>query len=504
MSLIRRNTFANFAGNAWIAVLSLVSVPLVINILGIESYGLVAFFSTLLATLSVLDFGLSAATNRAAAQMSSDPARFSDLHDLMRTVEVIFVGIGVLAGGLIVAFAPAIAARWLNPDAASTETATLAVQMMGVTIALRWPLPLYHAGLMGLEAQVKSNLLRVAYETVRLAGALLCISLYEPTIVAFLGWQAASSLLFLPLAAWILRRSLPPCATRPRIRRSALRGTLRFAAGIGGVTLTGAVLMQVDKLTLSALLPLDRFGEYALASAAALTLFQFASPVSAAVFPRFAALAADVRPGASQSLRVLYHQAAQSVAFLVVPAALTAAFHAEDILWAWLGDRELAARAAPLLSILVVGNALNCLMLVPYALQVSHGWISLALRMNLASLALMPLLVVLGMELAGPAGAAGAWLMLNAAYVLVVVPLMHRRLLPGDVRRWYLSDTLPPTAAALAVAVATAWAAPAFESSLLVVGWVAVSYAAMVAAAGVATPVVRQWAVARLTGALKT
>ena len=49
---IRRNIAANFVGNIWIVALSLVSLPLFVHFLGIEAYGLVGFFSTVLSVLS--------------------------------------------------------------------------------------------------------------------------------------------------------------------------------------------------------------------------------------------------------------------------------------------------------------------------------------------------------------------------------------------------------------------------------------------------------------------
>jgi O-antigen/teichoic acid export membrane protein len=493
LSLIRRNTLANLGGNAWVACLSLVSVPLVVGILGVESYGLVGFFASLLATLSLLELGLGAAVSRTVAQRASDEAGSQQLHDVLRTVEHIYFAVGAALGIAIVALAPMIAARWLNLNALPVDTATSAVQMMGITLALRWPLPFYQAGLMGMEAQVTANLLRAGYETLRIGGALLCIAMYEASVIVFLGWQAAAALAALPVCASILKRRLPPSPARPRASLAALRGKMRFVAGMGSVTLTGALLLQADKLVLSAVLPLEVFGGYALASAAALTLFHFVSPVSGAVFPRFAALCNASDAASSRALGETYHACSQVAAFLVAPAALVAAFHASDLLWLWVRDRELAAGNATVLAILVIGNALNGLMLVPYALQVAHGWTRLALGANLAALLLMPAGVLAGVHLAGPAGAASAWLALNAAYVLLVVPLTHRRLLRGEALGWYLKDTLPPVAAAAVAGALSNWLGPSTDSITATTTHVAATYLLMVAAAGMATPIVRQW-----------
>jgi hypothetical protein len=52
----------------------------------------------------------------------------------------------------------------------------------------------------------------------------------------------------------------------------------------------------------------------------------------------------------------------------------------------------------------------------------------------------------------GAVGAASAWAFLNAGFVLAVPPAMHRRLLKGEVWRWYTNDVgLPAIGAAIPV-----------------------------------------------------
>jgi hypothetical protein len=57
----------------------------------------------------------------------------------------------------------------------------------------------------------------------------------------------------------------------------------------------------------------------------------------------------------------------------------------------------------------------------------------------------------------GAAGGASAWLMLNGAYVLFTLPLMHRRILRGEQWRWYGIDVGLPLVAALAAAGGCRW-----------------------------------------------
>ena len=71
----------------------------------------------------------------------------------------------------------------------------------------------------------------------------------------------------------------------------------------------------------------------------------------------------------------------------------------------------------------------------------------LTLTSNLIAIALVvPALLVLAPRYGAPA-AALAWLTLNAGYILCQLHFMHRRLLRGELKGWYLKDVGKPTTA---------------------------------------------------------
>jgi len=55
--MIRRNILANMIARAWGVISVYLFVPLYLRFLGIEAYGIVGFYSTLLAVLAFADMG---------------------------------------------------------------------------------------------------------------------------------------------------------------------------------------------------------------------------------------------------------------------------------------------------------------------------------------------------------------------------------------------------------------------------------------------------------------
>jgi len=103
---------------------------------------------------------------------------------------------------------------------------------------------------------------------------------------------------------------------------------------------------------------------------------------------------------------------------------------------------------------------------LPYALQLAHGWTRLAFFQNVLSVFIVvPAIWWLGSHYGGP-GAATVWVALNLGYVLISVPLLHRRLMRGEMSHWYLRDVLPPALTAIATAGAIRLFLPAIPGGL--------------------------------------
>ena len=488
MSIVRRNIIANIAGRGWTALLSLAVLPVYIHFLGIEAFGLIGFFLSLTAILQLLYLGLGTALNRQFAQYSMQPGKAQEMHDLLRTLEIIYWLIGIAIGVTMAALAPAIAAYWLKPQQLSAETATQALTMMGIAIAFQWPRALYGGGLMGLQRQVAFNLLSSITGTVNNLGAVLILWFVSPTLQAYVAWFMAISLVDTLLTGLLLWRSLPKAPARSTFRGQALAGIWRFAAGMTGISVMSIVLTQLDKMILVKVLPLDAFGHYSLASRVAGGLSYVISPIYAAFFPRFSQLVAR---NDTQELARIYHRSCQLMSAFIFPLAAVLTLFSYDLLLTWTQDRSIAENGHLMLSLLTVGTALNGIASLPYALQLAYGWTRLSLVVNTAAtLLLAPLIYFMSIRYGG-VGAAIVWVILNSLYILVVLYLMHRRLLQGELGRWYHRDVGQPLFAVATIGALWNWLMPAFESEWLSVLNVALALIAMFAAAIIAASEIR-------------
>jgi len=119
----------------------------------------------------------------------------------------------------------------------------------------------------------------------------------------------------------------------------------------------------------------------------------------------------------------------------------------------WTQDANVAEKAGPLLSLLMLGNLLNCMMWVPYQAQLAYGWTSLAVRVNTVAIVFIVPALLIAVPLYGAVSAAWIWVALNLGYIVVGAQLMFKRILTSEKYNWYLGDVFTPIAAVTAVTI---------------------------------------------------
>ena len=472
---LRKNLLANFAGRFWASGISLVFIPLYIRFLGIEAYGLIGVYLSLMALVSILDMGLSTTLNRELARLSAVPGNNQDARDLVRSMETIYWGIGFLVALATILLSPLVPRYWVNQTKISAETVQRAVMIMGFVIAFDWPAALYTGGLMGLQHQVQLNAIRAGMGTVQAIGAVLVIWLVSPTVTAYFLWQIMVSIAQTAMLAYFLWRALRPGTRKASFHWDVLTKNWRFTAGVSGIAVLATILTQADKMILIKMLSLEAFGYYVLAYNVASSLNLLATPFFSALFPRFTQLSAEKK---ESELASLYHEGCRFLSVLILSLALTLALFSKEALQVWIRDAGTVERTHVLLSLIVIGTALNALMILPYAVQMAFGWTRLILLQNgLALLVLVPaMFVMIGKY--GAVGAATVWLALNVGYILFLIPLMHQRLLRGEMYRWYVSDVGIPFLLILTVVLPSKWLLPPGASLLGKTLWILATAAA--------------------------
>lgn len=442
---LKKNVIANFSGSIWLALMGLVFVPFYIDLMGVESYGVVGIFVTLQAVFLILDMGLTQSISRELARLSVIEGGFQRMAATFRTMEMVYWGVAVLVAVCVALLSYPIAFYWVNTEGLTKEQVLRSLLLIALVIGLRWPVSLYIGGLNGLQRQVEVNKYMAVFATVQGVGALAVLRFIAPTLITFFSWQAFVA----AIQFFYFRRCIAQAVglkSSVSFDFAVLREIWRFAAGMTGISLLTTVLTQLDKILLSKVLSLKEFGFYMFAATVASVIVRAVAPLFTAYSPKLTALVAHRQ---QEEEAKTYHQGCQLMAVLIVPAALVFVFFGYDIVLFWTRDVVLAKATSMIVALLVLGNMFNGFMTIPYALQLAHGWTRLALYQNIIGvLFLAPAIYFLSREYGG-LGAAFAWMLLNLGYLSIGAPFMYLRIMRGHGWRWLFFDILLPTSVAL-------------------------------------------------------
>jgi len=496
VSSLRANTFANLLGQIWRALMAFAFVPVLIQQLGTEAFGLIALYASLQAWFVLVDMGLRPTVSREMATLKSGRRSAESAHDLLRTIELVAISFSLFAAlGLFLA-STWLASHWLNTEKLSLVTTTNAIVVMGVIAAAQLMEGLYAGALAGLERQVLQNVVASAMATLRGLGGAICVSFVAADIGVYFAWQLGVAVLAVFSMRLAVKLAMPSAARAARLSWAELHGVRAYAGGVVVITILVLMLTQVDKILLATLLPLDQFAHYALAGLVASSMFYLYGPVVSAFYPRLTVYAG--MPNKGPELARTYHLGSQLVTVLAGTVAITLVAFSEPLLRMWTGNADMAREVAPLLVLLTIGTLLNGLMALPYHLQLAHGWTSLTIALNSFAVVVLGTAILILVPKFGATASAAIYACLNAMYVLVGVWLMHKRLLPLEKWRWYLRDTAIPLLVMASVGFATRGLVNEEMPPFTMLLCIALSASAVLASAIIAAPEVRSAFTARM------
>lgn len=456
---LRHNILASYASQLYVALIGIVVVPVLIQLLGPESYGLVGFYSMLQAWFNLLDMGMSASVSRETARFQGGTSTAMDYRRLVRALEGIFVVIAVCGGALLFLGAGGIAVHWLSFDELPISDVIYAIQVMALIVALRWTCGLYRGVIIGSQRFVWLCGVNITIATLRFVAVLPVLMLIEATPRVFFGYQLAIALVELVFLAGFAYRLLPGLPTGQRMTWdwAPLKPVLWFSLTIAFTSSVWVMVTQMDKLILSGLLDLDEYGYFTLAVLAGSTIMLLSSPVGQALMPRLSQLEAE---GRHETLVQVYRSGTQLVAILAGSASITVACMARPLLFAWTGDPTLTDFAAPVLTLYAIGNGFLAVAAFPYYLQYAKGNLKLHLIGNLIFVVMLVPTIVWAASTHGAVGAGWAWLGMNALTFVAWLPFVHNKFVPGLNARWYTLDTMALLLPAGAVGIAVSQLVP--------------------------------------------
>lgn len=465
---MKATLFASYVTQVYISLIGIILMPLYLNYLGPEAFGLVGLLIMLQAWMPILDMGLTPVLMREMSRFRAGKLTALEAANRLHALEVILGTVAVVVVVLLWVGGDWIGGIWLSAAELPREVIAHCIALIGLAAALRWLAGIYRATLTGLECQNYLNGFSAVFATLRFAGVLPLLIYISPSPEYFFVFQAGVGFIELVAFATVAHNLIAVDVNiRPDWR--ALKSMLPMVGSMSILVVIWIVGTQVDKLILSGLLPLKEYGYFALASAAASGVLVLAPPLNQVIQPRLNIL---VERGEEDALTELYRLVSQLAAIAFTGLGGGVAFFAEPLLRIWSGSDEVAHMAAPVLFWYGLGNAIVGILVLPFMLQFARGQLRLHVLGNLILLVTLVPTLSYAARYWGGSGAGRVFFISNLLFLFLWVPLVHRHFLPAVVWRWLFRDTLPLALVMLGVFAVASWALPVALTALESLVWI--------------------------------
>jgi O-antigen/teichoic acid export membrane protein len=442
-----RNALSNLLGAVIPALVALGTVPLVVRGLGDASYGVYSLVTAIVGYFAIIDINVTAGSVKYIAEFNA-----SEDHD--RISQTVFFGLSVYAllgliGGLGLFFgADFFVTRVFSVPAAleGQAAATLRLAALGFFISqlLSYVQSIPQA-LMRFDIAGRIEVLfGTGVPLLTVAVLMLGYGLYEVILLRVV----ASALNCLIL--WrCIRRLLPELAWRKpgaRIRRELLGfSAYSFLSRFASLSYAYA-----DKLIIGALVGVTGLAYFTVASTLANRILGLSYRLSGVFFPAASALAAR---GELERLRILYLKASRYLVFLNASVLVLVAVFAYQILYYWMNP-QFARAGQVVLAVMALSQFIDSLTSLPSLVNDGMGHPRYSGMFALARAGFGLVVVYLGVDGWGIAGAAWGHLIASSVLTCAFLVAVHGRTVPARLVDLARHAYLPSVCGVGAVAIA--------------------------------------------------
>lgn len=442
---------ANYFGQGWVALTTLIMTPVYLKYLGPENFGIVGFYLVLQQIFFILESMINIPLSRSMALTSagSDGGGEQGGARILRTYEILTCILTVIITALFFYTAPLITEHWLVVSAAGVLENTGAVQLFGLAIGLKFFESIYLAVLMGSGRQVLLNKYRILYVSLKAIFTIFIFEYHKVGTVEFFASQITISAFFvvaLSVASyramgWSIRRVARP-------QKKDFRSTLSFGGGMLGITAISAVMMQSERLILSGVVSLEVFNSYVMIATLAGSLLRLVAPIAQAVYPQ---MCVAWQNGDLARLTSLFHVTADLVVIATASVSAVLLLNLKLVLVTWLGEGAVNGVPDRVGQLLVLAYFVNALSWAPYRLRLAAAKVSLIIKISFAlAIIWLPTFYWLTVKY-HVVGAGIGFFCYQLTGFFVSARFVFRGVLPSERGSWLIKDVLFPTGAAMSV-----------------------------------------------------
>lgn len=422
ISGITLNIFWNLLGSSAPLLAAIFAIPVIIEGLGLERFGVLTIAWMVVGYFSLFDLGLGRALTKLVAETLGS-GEDNELPSIIWTAMSLMMVLGVLAAVFVAMISPWLASSLLNIPL-KLQPETLKVFYL---LAASIPIVIITTGLRGiLEAYQRFdyvNVVRAPLGMLTFLGPVAVLS-FSNSLVPVVAILVIGRLLSLCVHA-VLCLKVEPIFQRSfsisSISWTMARRLIAFGGWITVSNIISPVMTYMDRFLIGAVVTMTAVSYYATPYEIILKLGIITGAIMGVMFPAFATILAQDPARAGN----LFHRTLKSIFLIIFPLVFLIVLFAHEGLTLWLGS-EFADNSTIVLQLLAIGVFINSHAHVPYGLLQAAGRADITAKLHLIELPFYLLILWWLVNSYGIAGVATAWGLRVTLDGLFLFLMVHR------------------------------------------------------------------------------
>jgi len=416
---LARNVLWNLLGNGMPLLVAIVAIPILIEGLGTERFGVLTLAWMVVGYFGLFDLGLGRALTKLVAERLGKGSE-AEIPALVWTSMSLMTMLGALGAVFVAVLSPWLVGSVLKiPSGLQPETLT-AFYLLAASI----PIVISSTGLRGiLEAHQRFglvNAVRIPLGILTFLGPLVVLpfsSSLAPVVAVLVIGRLISWCVYASACLYVepaLRHSV-------NIRPALVKSLISLGGWMTVSNVIGPLMIYMDRFLIGVMVSMTAVAYYATPYDVVTKLWIIPGALMGVMFPAFAAALAQDRERAAH----LFSRAVSYIFLSLFPVALIIIIFADEGLTLWLGS-EFANNSMLVLQLLTIGVFINSHSRVPFGLVQSAGRPDLTAKLHLIELPFYLLILWWLVDVYGIVGAAITWVIRVAVDTIFLFAMVQR------------------------------------------------------------------------------
>ncbi|TGC26129.1 oligosaccharide flippase family protein [Escherichia sp. E1130] len=358
------------------ALITIILIPILIDIVGLETYGLIGFFTVLQACLSILDAGLGSVITREAIISRKNQETYKKFNILYKKIVMFFLVVSFLLAIIGWWISEQYSASWLNTQL-DRGVVVFCTTLMFWIFALRYMQGPSRSILLSNESQVTLTTINLFSITLSQPLTIFLMKYFNEGIEFYFSMQLISSAIscaLMVLCSEKIRKTglllCPPKENNIELSDTSVKKIIGFALQLSTLSILWVLVNQSDKLALTKYSTLTEYGIYSVAVSIISVLAILSDPLNQYLQPKL------TRYYHQKNLKAYSELFSNSLIFIfivTIPLSAFLVFYSKDIIFIWSGNETLSVKAANYLPWLFIGGVFSIYSNFVFLLLYSFG-----------------------------------------------------------------------------------------------------------------------------------